>query len=98
MWVSKSPSFDLGLAPFAPPQGPITYWGVPNVDEAYATLLASGAKPLEKGEVHDVGNNIHPPCLQSSTLRVFIFAQWGWKPSLQVVGPQYIGQNPGPGL
>lgn len=49
--------YELGLFPHFPEgAGPYTYWGVPNVDDALASLLASGATLLE--EVSEVGGGI----------------------------------------
>jgi len=50
--------FELGLLPNAAPAtaGAQPYWGVQNIDENYARLLALGASPLQP--VTDVGEGI----------------------------------------
>jgi len=49
--------YELGLLPKEADEcGPITYWGVPNADAAYATLLELGA--TEAVAVQDVGGGI----------------------------------------
>lgn len=47
--------YELGLFPhFAADEGPYTYWGVANADEAMAHLLANGATVKE--EVSQIGD------------------------------------------
>lgn len=49
--------YELALNPASPvPDGPITYWGVRDCDEALAWLLAAGAR--EREPVIDVGDAI----------------------------------------
>lgn len=49
--------YELGLDPnAAPAEGPITYWGVPEVDVALAALVAAGATGAS--EIVDVGDGI----------------------------------------
>jgi catechol 2,3-dioxygenase-like lactoylglutathione lyase family enzyme len=49
--------YELGLDPDAPlAQGPITYWGVDDVDAALAAALAAGATP--NSPVTEVGGGI----------------------------------------
>jgi catechol 2,3-dioxygenase-like lactoylglutathione lyase family enzyme len=51
--------FELGLDPDGPlagQSGPITYWGVPDAQAAYARLLALGARAHET--VREVGGGI----------------------------------------
>ncbi|MEU8517697.1 glyoxalase [Kitasatospora sp. NPDC048722] len=49
--------YELALDPHASPcDGPVTYWGVPNVDDALDKLLAAGATVREA--VQDVGGSI----------------------------------------
>ncbi|MEC3982424.1 VOC family protein [Amycolatopsis sp. H20-H5] len=49
--------YELALDPDGDPAtGPLTYWGVSDVDAALAKLLASGAKPRD--EVKEVGGGI----------------------------------------
>ena len=53
--------YELGLQPRENPDADqakeaITYWGVPDVEDAYAKLLALGAKPYQA--VQDVGGGI----------------------------------------
>ena len=49
--------YELGLMPEEGKlAGPITYWGVPDADAAYATLLTLGA--TEGAAVEDVGGGI----------------------------------------
>jgi catechol 2,3-dioxygenase-like lactoylglutathione lyase family enzyme len=49
--------YELGLLPDADPaDGPVTYWGVPDADAAWAALLAQGATP--NSAVQDVGDGI----------------------------------------
>ena len=54
--------YELGLLPAEEPQeagkpgAAVTYWGVPDADEAFARLMASGA--TEHEAVHDVGGGI----------------------------------------
>jgi predicted enzyme related to lactoylglutathione lyase len=50
--------YELGLDPYAAagPNGPITYWGVPDAAGAYARLLELGAQTHEA--VHEVGGGI----------------------------------------
>ena len=49
--------YELGLDPAADPdEGPVTYWGVPDVDAAMASLLAAGATAV--GSVNSVGDGI----------------------------------------
>lgn len=56
--------YELGLNPGADPtDGPVTYWGVVDADEALAQLLASGATP--HAPVADVGEGIRVASVQS---------------------------------
>jgi catechol 2,3-dioxygenase-like lactoylglutathione lyase family enzyme len=49
--------YELGLEAGASVEaGPISYWGVDNVDVALADLLAAGAEP--RGEVLDLGDGL----------------------------------------
>src|SRR4051794_13787178 len=49
--------YELGLAPDADPaDGPVTYWGVADADEAYAALLEHGASA--HAPIRDVGEGI----------------------------------------
>ena len=49
--------YELGLLPGEEPAGgPVTYWGVPDVERALAELLEAGA--LEGAPVQDVGGGI----------------------------------------
>jgi catechol 2,3-dioxygenase-like lactoylglutathione lyase family enzyme len=49
--------YELGLVPEEDgPQGPITYWGVPDADAAYVKLLLLGA--VAEVPVEDVGGDI----------------------------------------
>ena len=49
--------YELALDPNGDPaRGVITYWGVPEADEAYRALVESGATP--DGPVQDVGDAI----------------------------------------
>jgi catechol 2,3-dioxygenase-like lactoylglutathione lyase family enzyme len=49
--------YELGLAPGADAaDGPVTYWGVTDADEAYSSLVARGAEP--HSAVKDVGGGI----------------------------------------
>lgn len=49
--------YELGLVPAADPtSGPVTYWGVPDVAAALASLLDAGAAPHE--DVREVGGGI----------------------------------------
>ena len=50
--------YELALDPNASPtDGPVTYWGVGNADEALARLLAAGASADSPG-VREVGDRI----------------------------------------
>ena len=57
-FVGFSPGgYELGLDPDADPAaGAVSYWGVPDVDVAYAELLAAGATQRDPGK--DVGDGI----------------------------------------
>ena len=57
-FVGFSPGgYELGLDPDADPAaGAVSYWGVPDVDVAYAELLAAGA--TTRDPVKDVGDGI----------------------------------------
>lgn len=49
--------YELALDPAGDPaQGPITYWGVADADEALRVLIAAGA--TTSGDVQDVGDGI----------------------------------------
>jgi predicted enzyme related to lactoylglutathione lyase len=53
--------FELGLDPNGTPApaeagGPVAYWGVPDIDDAYRRLRASGAG--ERAPIADVGDGI----------------------------------------
>lgn len=49
--------YELGLDPDGDPAtGPVTYWGVPDADVAYAELLHAGAEPRDP--VAEVGAGI----------------------------------------
>ncbi|MDP4198274.1 MAG: VOC family protein [Bacteroidota bacterium] len=54
--------YELGLDPnpkkqaSGPMEGPLTYWGVANIEEAYANILAIGARPHLP--IQDVGEGI----------------------------------------
>ena len=48
--------YELGLLPSSEPVGPVTYWGVPNADAAFARLVELGAR--EHAAIHDVGDGI----------------------------------------
>jgi len=48
--------YELGLLPSDAPAPPVAYWGVPDADAAFASLVAHGAKTHEV--VHDVGGGI----------------------------------------
>jgi predicted enzyme related to lactoylglutathione lyase len=49
--------YELGIDPNAPPEdGPVTYWGVADIDTQLAVLLAAGA--TGRGEIAEVGDGI----------------------------------------
>ncbi len=48
--------YELGLLPAEGSESSTTYWGVPDADAAYDSLLARGASP--KTPVEDVGGGI----------------------------------------
>lgn len=66
--------YELGLDPNAPAgtgerNGPLVYWGVDNIEAAFATLVQKGAKPLAQPE--DVGDNIKVATLSDPFGNVF---------------------------
>lgn len=49
--------YELGLSPAEDPEaGPVTYWGVPDVQAGLDRLVDAGA--VSRGEVQDVGGGI----------------------------------------
>ncbi len=58
--------YELGLIPgesaSEKSENIFSYWGVENIDEAHADLVAKGAKPFE--EISDVGKNIKVAALK----------------------------------
>ncbi len=48
--------YELGLLPSDAPAPPVTYWGVPDADAAFASLISQGAR--EHAAIHDVGDGI----------------------------------------
>jgi catechol 2,3-dioxygenase-like lactoylglutathione lyase family enzyme len=62
--------YELGLDPGGDVAvGPIAYWGVGSVTDAYATLLASGM--TEHTQVQDVGDGIRVATLRDAGGNVF---------------------------
>jgi catechol 2,3-dioxygenase-like lactoylglutathione lyase family enzyme len=58
--------YELGLDPNAnPDEGPLTYWGVANIDAAVSHALLSGA--AEHTPVRDVGDGIRVATLRTPT-------------------------------
>ena len=56
-WFTGLLGFELALDPNGSvDDGPVTYWGVPDCDEARARLLDAGATP--RHPVRDVGDSI----------------------------------------
>lgn len=62
--------YELGLHPGDDPDaGPKTYWGVANVDDSLAHLIAVGGTLLEP--VHDVGDGIRMASVRDPQGHVF---------------------------
>lgn len=62
--------YELGLHPGGDPEiGPMTYWGVVNIDVALDHLLEAGASLLET--VHDVGEGIRMASVRDPEGHVF---------------------------
>jgi predicted enzyme related to lactoylglutathione lyase len=62
--------YELGLWPAGDPAvGPVTYWGVDNIDTALVDVLALGA--TARGEITDVGESIRMIELTSPTGDIF---------------------------
>ena len=66
--------YELGLDPNSPVgtgvrTGPLAYWGVDNIEEAFAALLARGAKEVEV--IAEVGDGIKVASLSDPFGNVF---------------------------
>lgn len=66
--------YELGLDPSSPAgtgerTGPVAYWGVDNIEAAFATLVQKGAKAISAPE--DVGDGIKVAALSDPSGNVF---------------------------
>lgn len=58
--------YELGLDPNGDPEyGSITYWGVPNIEDAMGVLMGGGAQP--HGDIADVGEGVRVATVLSPT-------------------------------
>lgn len=58
--------YELGLNPDADPaDGPVTYWGVPKIEDAMGVLMGGGAQP--HSDISDVGDGVKVATVLSPT-------------------------------
>ncbi|HEX2179052.1 MAG TPA: VOC family protein [Actinomycetota bacterium] len=58
--------YELGLNPDADPEdGPVTYWGVPKIEDAMGVLMGGGAQP--HSDISDVGDGVKVATVLSPT-------------------------------
>jgi hypothetical protein len=82
--------YELGLHPaMDPADGPLTYWGVADADEAVARLIATGA--VEREAVTEVGEGIRTASVKAPTGDVIGVIE---NPHFQVK-PVIAGPGPG---
>lgn len=83
--------FELGLWPAGDPSvGPVTYWGVDDIDADLAHALSVGA--TQRGEITDVGQSIRMVDLTSPTGDMFGLIE---NPNFVASAPPHTYAGPG---